>query len=242
MGEGGVMDYKDTLNLPKTEFPMKAELTKKEPKLLEKWERERIYERMLEQREMAPSFLLHDGPPYANGHIHMGTALNKILKDFIVKSKTMTGFKVLFVPGWDCHGLPIEHEVEKMLGGNKGKLSKVEIRGLCRDYAIKFVNIQREEFKRLGVFGTWDTPYLTMDPQYQAVIIREFGKFVREGYVYRGKKPVYWCPHCKTALAEAEVEYNPHKAPSIYVKFPLIKDERFSSLLSDPRESFIVIW
>jgi isoleucyl-tRNA synthetase len=242
MGEGGAMDYKDTLNLPKTEFPMKAELTKKEPKLLEKWERERIYERMLEQREMAPSFLLHDGPPYANGHIHMGTALNKILKDFIVKSKTMAGFKVLFVPGWDCHGLPIEHEVEKMLGGNKGKLSKVEIRGLCRDYAIKFVNIQREEFKRLGVFGTWDTPYLTMDPQYQAVIIREFGKFVREGYVYRGKKPVYWCPHCKTALAEAEVEYNPHKAPSIFVKFPLIKDERFSSLLSDPRESFIIIW
>jgi len=236
------MDYKDTLNLPKTEFPMRAELAKKEPKLLERWEKERIYERILEHRKKAPDFIIHDGPPYANGHIHMGTALNKILKDFIVKSKIMSGFKVFFVPGWDCHGLPIEHEVEKILGSDKDCLSKAEIRKLCRDYAIKFVNIQREEFKRLGVFGTWDTPYLTMDPHYQAVIIREFGKFVQEGYVYRGKKPVYWCPHCKTALAEAEVEYNPHEAPSIYVKFPLIRDEKLSFLLSDRKKAYIVIW
>lgn len=235
------MNYKDTLNLPRTDFPMKAELVKKEPKLLEEWEGRGLYGRILEARAKGDPFVLHDGPPYANGHIHMGTALNKVLKDFIVRSKTMAGKKVLFVPGWDCHGLPIEHEVEKKFGAEEG-LSKLEIRRRCRDYAQTFVEIQREEFKRLGVMGTWDNPYLTMDPRYQATIIREFGRFVEGGYVYRGKKPVYWCPHCRTALAEAEVEYGPHMAPSIYVKFPLASElgERIPAV--GGKKASVLIW
>lgn len=215
------MDYRETLNLPRTDFPMKAELVRKEPQILKKWDEEGLYLKILQKREGNNPFVLHDGPPYANGHIHLGTALNKILKDIIVKVKNMSGFKAVFLPGWDCHGLPIELEVEKRLGKEKEKLSKAEIRGLCRKYAEQFVNVQREEFKRLGVFGLWESPYLTMDPRYQATIVREFANFVQKGYVYRGKKPVYWCPSCKTALAEAEVEYAPHESPSIYVKFPL---------------------
>ena len=216
------MDYRETLNLPKTAFPMKANLAKREPEILKEWEKNEIYDRICQQSEDRPKYLLHDGPPYANGHIHIGTALNKILKDFIVKSKTMSGFNSHYVPGWDCHGLPVEHEVEKSLGSKKRELSVVEIRQRCREYAAKFVDIQRDEFKRLGVFGDWANPYLTMSFDYQATIVREFGKFLLKGSVYKGKKPVHWCPTCKTALAEAEVKYEDHRSPSVYVKFRMI--------------------
>ncbi len=216
------MDYRQTLNLPKTSFPMKANLAKREPEMLAAWEAIRIYRQIVQTANGRPRYILHDGPPYANGNIHIGTALNKILKDFIVKSKFMTGFDSHYVPGWDCHGLPVEHEVEKALGAEKAGLSIVEIRRRCREYASKFVGIQREEFERLGVFGEWDDPYLTMNFEYQATIVREFGKFLLDGSVYKGKKPVYWCPTCKTALAEAEVKYEDIRSSSIYVKFKMV--------------------
>ncbi|MCX8118096.1 MAG: isoleucine--tRNA ligase [Desulfobacterota bacterium] len=216
------MNYRETLNLPKTDFPMKANLSKREPEILKMWESREIYRKMVDQSRGREKYVLHDGPPYANGNIHIGTALNKILKDIIVKSKFMAGYHSPYVPGWDCHGLPVEHEVEKALGKKKAELSTVEIRRRCREYASKFVNIQREEFKRLGVFGSWEDPYLTMDFRYQATIVREFGKFLLNGSVYKGKKPVHWCPTCKTALAEAEVKYEDHRSPSIYVKFRMI--------------------
>ena len=214
------MDYKATLNLPQTSFPMKANLPQREPETLARWERERLYERIQEAGRGRPLYVLHDGPPYANGRIHIGHALNKILKDIIVKAKTMEGYRAPYVPGWDCHGLPIEHQVLKELGDKKKTLGKVEIRKLCREYAEKFFKIQREEFQRLGVLGDWNNPYLTMTPDYEASILREFGKFVKAGGVYKGKKPVLWCPTDETALAEAEVEYENHTSPSIYVKFP----------------------
>lgn len=221
------MDYRNTLNLPKTDFPMKANLSKREPEILKMWESKKIYERLVRQAREKKKYILHDGPPYANGNIHIGTALNKILKDIIVKSKFMAGFNSHYVPGWDCHGLPVEHEVEKSLGQKRGGLTTVDIRKRCRDYAAKFVDIQREEFKRLGVFGAWENPYLTMNYGYQATIVREFGKFLLSGSVYKGKKPVHWCPTCKTALAEAEVKYEEHRSPSVYVKF------RMTSILPD---------
>src|SRR4030066_44028 len=186
---GKAMDYRDTLNLPKTEFPMKANLPKREPEILKEWEMKEIYHRLCQHAKGRPKYILHDGPPYANGNIHIGTALNKILKDFIVKSKFMTGFDSHYVPGWDCHGLPVEHEVEKSLGVKKGELSIVEIRKRCRGYAAEFVRIQKEEFKRLGVFGEWENPYLTMSFDYQATIVREFGKFLLNGQVYKVKNP-----------------------------------------------------
>jgi isoleucyl-tRNA synthetase len=216
------MDYRQTLNLPRTDFPMKANLAKREPDLLKAWEEKGMYQLICQQAKGRPKYILHDGPPYANGHIHIGTALNKILKDFIVKSKFMAGFDSQYVPGWDCHGLPVEHEVEKSLGSKKKELSVVEIRKRCRDYAARFVGIQKEEFRRLGVFGEWEDPYLTMNFDYQATIVREFGKFLLDGSVYKGKKPIHWCPTCKTALAEAEVKYEDHRSPSIYVKFRMI--------------------
>jgi isoleucyl-tRNA synthetase len=175
-----------------------------------------------------PRYVLHDGPPYANGRIHIGHALNKMLKDIIVKSKTMAGFHSPYIPGWDCHGLPIEHQVMKELGERKKDLDVSAIRKLCRDYAERYVNIQREEFKRLGVLGEWDHPYLTMTPTYEATIIREFAKFVERGGVYKGLKPVLWCTQDQTALAEAEVEYDDHTSPSIYVKFPVVTAPRSS--------------
>jgi isoleucyl-tRNA synthetase len=216
------MDYKATLNLPKTDFPMKANLPQREPELLASWERERLYEQIQEAGKGRPLYVLHDGPPYANGRIHIGHALNKILKDIIVKSKTMAGYQVPYVPGWDCHGLPIEHQVLKELGDKKKTLDTPAIRRLCREYAEKFYAIQREEFQRLGILGDWQHPYLTMNPGYEATIIREFGKFVERGGVYKGLKPVLWCTVDQTALAEAEVEYEDHTSPSIYVKFPLV--------------------
>ncbi|MFH1077171.1 MAG: isoleucine--tRNA ligase [Pseudomonadota bacterium] len=215
------MDYKSTLNLPKTGFPMKADLALKEPEFLKRWEDGELYEQLRKVSKGRSLFVLHDGPPYANGNIHLGTAMNKVLKDFIVRSKQMSGFDAPFVPGWDCHGLPIEHNVDKELGSVKASLSKVDIRRRCRAYADRFVDIQKQEFKRLGVIGCWEQPYLTMNSSYIVSILREFGKIAAAGSILKSKKPVYWCPVCRTALAEAEVEYADHTSHSIYVKFPL---------------------
>ncbi len=200
---------------------MKASLAKREPEMLAFWQQKRVYERLMEKNSSGPHRILHDGPPYANGHIHMGHVLNKVLKDILVKYWNMKGYYAPFVPGWDCHGLPIEHQVDKKLGSKKYTTEVLEKRRLCREYAEKFVDIQREEFKRLGIFGHWQRPYLTMAPQYQATIVEEFLRFYRQGYIYRGKKPVHWCPTCITALAEAEVEYADKTSPSVYVKFRL---------------------
>ena len=236
------MDYKETLNLPKTPFPMKASLPKREPDMLNDWESQNIYHKILEAGRGRQKYILHDGPPYANGHIHLGTALNKILKDMIVKSKFMAGFDSDYVPGWDCHGLPIEHQVDKELGEKKLRMTSVEVRQHCRRYAQMFIDVQREEFKRLGVFGEWEDPYLTMNYGYQATIVRELGQFFANGSVYRGKKPVYWCASCVTALAEAEVEYADSSAPSIYVKFPAVDD--FSTRIPElkGKRVSVIIW
>jgi isoleucyl-tRNA synthetase len=236
------MEYKSTLNLPETDFPMKANLKVKELEQLQEWEESDLYGKIRKEFSGKPKFVFHDGPPYANGHIHMGHALNKILKDFIVRIMTMKGYDASFIPGWDCHGLPIEHQVGKELGKNKKDYDKNGIRKLCREYAAKFVDIQREEFKRLGISARWDKPYLTMDYGYEAAIVKEFGKFVESGQVYKGLKPVHWCVSCRTALAEAEVEYADHKSPSIYVKFPLISDisNLFPDIKGEPVS--IVIW
>jgi isoleucyl-tRNA synthetase len=214
------LELKKTINLPKTDFPMKAGLPQNEPRQLAAWQEARLYERILEARKGRPLFVLHDGPPYPTGTIHLGTGLNKILKDMVVKSKSMAGFRAPYVPGWDCHGLPIETQVEKELGG-KGKVPPAEFRRLCREFASRYVDQHRRDFKRLGIFGRWDDPYLTMSNPYEATIAGTFLDFMEKGYVYRGRKPVYWCIHDSTALAEAEVEYEDHTSPSIWVKFPL---------------------
>jgi len=218
------MDYKKTLNLPQTDFPMKANLAQRESEMLKKWEDMNIYKKIRQMAKGKTPYILHDGPPYANGNIHLGTALNKIIKDIVIKSKNMTGFDGVYVPGWDCHGLPIEHQVDKELGAKKGAMSQVEKRRACRTYAEKYVDIQLEQFKRFGVFGEWENPYLTMAYPYEAVTVEEFGKLYLNGSVYKGKKPVYWCATCRTALAEAEVEYADHHTPSIYVKFNFVSD------------------
>ncbi|MFC1859767.1 isoleucine--tRNA ligase, partial [Thermodesulfobacteriota bacterium] len=236
------MDYKKTLNLPQTAFPMKANLAKKEPEQLKWWEEIGLYEKIRENSAGKELFILHDGPPYANGHIHMGTAMNKILKDIIVKSRQMAGFDAVYVPGWDCHGLPIEHNVDKELGPKKLELSQAQVRQECRAYAEKFIDIQREEFKRLGVMGEWDDPYLTMNYKYEAIIAREFGKFALEGSLVRSKKPIYWCSTCKTALAEAEIEYYDESSPSIFVKFPFIDDLSTDFPVLTGKKVFVVIW
>ena len=217
-------DWKDTLNLPKTGFPMKANLQATEPQMLARWDAMDLYRKLRERRRGAPVFILHDGPPYANGNVHLGTALNKVLKDIVVRSRSMMGFDAPYVPGWDCHGLPIELKLLKELGPKKKDMSVGDLRRACRAYAEKFVDVQREQFKRLGVLGDWSDPYLTMDYRYQAAIVRALGKFVEQGMVYKGKKPVHWCIHCRTALAEAEVEYEQHTSPSIYVEFPLSQE------------------
>ncbi|MEQ1759598.1 MAG: isoleucine--tRNA ligase [Vicinamibacterales bacterium] len=214
-------EWKDTVNLPRTEFPMRGNLPTTEPEMLARWEAMDLYGQIRARRAGAPKFVLHDGPPYANGHIHLGHALNKILKDLVVKSKTMAGFDAPYQPGYDCHGLPIEHKVDKELGPKKRTMTVADIRRACRAYAEGFVGIMTEEFKRLGVLGEWDTPYLTMGFRYQADIARCLGPFAEKGLLYKGKKPVHWCIHCRTALAEAEVEYDNHSSPSIYVEFPL---------------------
>jgi len=239
---GGAVDYKATLNLPKTTFPMKANLTEREPEILRVWEERKIYQRLRELRADRGMWILHDGPPYANGHIHMGHALNKLLKDFVVKSRSMMGHNAVFVPGWDCHGLPIEHQVDKELGEGKKGVGVVEKRRLCRQYAARFIDVQREEFRRLGVLGDWDHPYTTMDYRYEAVILRELAKFVGAGSVYRGLKPVHWCMHCNTALAQAEVEYEEQRTPSIWVKFPLTSVPSEIAANLEGRPAFAVIW
>ena len=231
----------DTLNLPQTEFPMKAKLSQREPLFLEKWREMDLYHTLLKEREEAPLFILHDGPPYANGRIHLGTAMNKILKDFIVKYKTMQGFKAPYVPGWDCHGLPIEKKVDAELGDKKKTLKKSEIRRECRRYAEKFIDLQREEFVRLGVLGEWQKPYLTLDHEYEANILKCFLSFVENGNIFKKKKPIHWCPNCQTALAEAEIEYNDHVSPSVYVAFPFRDlDKRFPEFKGE--DASVLIW
>ncbi|MCD6449793.1 MAG: isoleucine--tRNA ligase, partial [Thermotogaceae bacterium] len=226
------MDYKDTLNLPKTDFSMRANLVKKEPQFLDYWKKIDLYNYTLEEREGKPLFVLHDGPPYANGHIHLGTAMNKILKDVVMKYKTMRGYKTPYIPGWDTHGLPIEHKVTTELGEKAKEMSASDIRKECEKFAKKFIEIQKKEFIRLGVRGDWESPYYTFDPMYEAKILEIFKTLIEKGQVYRAKKPIYWCHHCKTALAEAEIEYHDHESPSIYVKFPF----------EDEPEKFVIIW
>ncbi|HTR50149.1 MAG TPA: isoleucine--tRNA ligase [Kofleriaceae bacterium] len=213
--------YKDTVNLPETAFAMRGDLAKREPEILAHWHATRLYERIQAERAGAPLWVLHDGPPYSNGHIHYGHILNKLLKDIIVKSRTMAGFRTPYIPGWDTHGLPIEKAVIDKNLRDKRDVSPAELREQCRAYALEYVDIQRREFQRLGVFGDWEHPYLTLDPVYEATIARALATFARGGYLYRGKKPVVWCPQDKTALAEAEIEYKDHESPSVYVRFPL---------------------
>ncbi|MDW7772049.1 MAG: isoleucine--tRNA ligase [Desulfobulbaceae bacterium] len=236
------MDYRDSLNLPQTKFKMKANLTQKEPEYLRHWEKADLYGKLQEAAAGRPLFVLHDGPPYANGHIHLGTAFNKVLKDIILKSRRLAGFNAPYVPGWDCHGLPIEHNVDKELGAKKEQIPTLAKRQACRKYAEKWVKAQKAEFMRLGVLGDWNDPYLTMNYGFESVIAREFNKFLLSGSVVRSKKPVYWCATCGTALAEAEVEYHDHTSPSIYVKFP-VKDD-ISDIVSLPanKKTFVLIW
>jgi isoleucyl-tRNA synthetase len=236
------MDYRSTLNLPDTKFKMKASLAQREPEFLQKWEEEGLYAKVQAATAGRPSYILHDGPPYANGHIHIGHALNKILKDIILRSKRMAGYHCPYVPGWDCHGLPIEHNVDKELGGKKREIDKLTFRAACRNYAAKWVKAQSDEFRRLGVLGDWDHPYLTNDFGYEAATAREFNKFLTSGSVVRSKKPVHWCSSCGTALAEAEVDYADHTSFSVYVKFPLVGDlAGIADVAGNPKVS-VVIW
>jgi isoleucyl-tRNA synthetase len=239
-------DWKDTLNLPRTEFPMKANLPTSEPQMLARWKEMDLYGMLRSARAGAPKFVLHDGPPYTSGSIHIGTALNKILKELVVKSKSMSGYDAPYVVGFDCHGLPIELKVDKELGSKKRDMSVAEFCRACRAYAERFIGTMTEQFQRLGVLGTWDQPYLTMDYRYQAAIARTFGRFVERGLVYKGKKPVHWCIHCRTALAEAEVEYADHVSPSIYVEFPLASDSQAELVSRVPalagHNVSVVIW
>ncbi|HEV2416186.1 MAG TPA: isoleucine--tRNA ligase [Terriglobia bacterium] len=236
------MDLKSTLNLPKTAFPMKANLPQTEPARLAQWQAMDLYGKIRAARQHSPLFTLHDGPPYANGRIHLGTALNKLLKDFIVKSKTQAGFNAPYLPGWDCHGLPIEINVDKELGPRKAKMAASEVRRECRKYAAKFVELQRQDFKRLGILGEWENAYLTMEYSYEARIAEAFLKFLGEGYIYRGRRPVYWCIYDKTALAEAEVEYENHRSPSIYVRYALATDPAKLDATLAGRKVWVIIW
>ena len=236
-------DYKATLHLPQTDFPMKANLRQREPEILKQWEDGDAYNAMLAASDAKGLYVLHDGPPYANGHIHLGTAMNKILKDIIVKARNMQGYKAQYVPGWDCHGLPIEHKVEQELGGRGHGMSTLDVRARCRDYAKMYIDIQRDEFKRLGVLGVWDDPYLSMNPAYESATAAVLAQFVEAGGVVRSKKPIYWCCSCETALAEAEVEYADHSSPSVYVRFAL-SDPGLLGIFpqADPARTYIVIW
>jgi isoleucyl-tRNA synthetase len=235
------LELKATINLPKTAFLMKADLPKNEPKMLARWEEMRIYDRIREARKGSPTYILHDGPPYTSGPIHMGTALNKCLKDFIVKSKTMAGFDAPYVPGWDCHGLPIEIKVDKELGGKKLEMRATDVRAECRKYAQKFLDLQRTQFKRIGVFGRFDRPYATMNPQYESVVLSTFFSFYENGFVYKGLRAVYWCMHDKTALAEAEIEYENHTSPTVFVKYGLLDDPaKIDAALAGKKVSTII--
>src|SRR5215213_3478007 len=227
------MEQKFELNLPRTDFPMKADLVAREPQRLEKWSTAKLYEKIQERRAGAPKFILHDGPPFANGDVHIGTALNKILKDIIIRFHTLEGKNAPYVPGWDCHGLPIEFKVSQEMRKDGNTASDAAtIRKACEAYAHKYIDLQRTQFRRLGVLGDWENPYLTLKKEYEAEELRMFADIVDQGFVYRGKKPVYWSIPCRTALAEAEVEYKDHVSQSIYVKFPV---------LGHPN-TYIVIW
>src|SRR5688572_26819930 len=244
MVAGSVSKYKETVNLPETDFPMRGDLAKREPEILAEWDQQKLYESIQAARAGAPLWVLHDGPPYSNGHIHYGHILNKILKDIVVKSRTMAGFRTPFVPGWDTHGLPIELAIERELGPKRSAMSPAEFRTACKAFATKWVGVQRDEFKRLGVFGDWANPYLTLDHTYEGTIARALAKFTADGYLYRGKKPVQWCPRDRTALAEAEIEYHDHTSPSVYVRMPLVEADWKGKL--DPRlegaRLSLVIW
>ncbi len=229
-------DYKSTLNLPRTDFPMKGDLPRREPLLLRKWLDMDIYKLLRDKLQGKQKYILHDGPPYANGNIHIGHALNKTLKDIIVKYKTMRGYDSAYVPGWDCHGLPVEHQLFKELGINKYQIDRLEFRKKAALYARKYVTLQKEQFIRLGVFGDWGHPYLTLDPDYEEAIVGSFNELLKNGYIYRGLKPVNWCFKCETALAEAEVEYEDHASPSLYVKFRMSENKDF------PGENYLAIW
>src|SRR3954470_21051967 len=236
------LDLKKTVNLPKTGFGQKANLAQNEPARLKKWAEMDLYNLIRRARSEAEKFILHDGPPYANADIHIGTALNKILKDFIVKSRTMMGFDAPYVPGYDCHGLPIELYVDRKLGAKKANMPAVSIRRACREHAAQALKRQTRDFQRLGILGEWENPYLTMSNHYEAETARLFGRFVERGYVYKGARPVYWCIHDQTALAEAEVEYHQHRSPSVYVKFPLTSDPSLIDPALSGRKVFFLIW
>ena len=233
--------YSETLNLPRTDFPMKANLSQREPTIQSKWEELKIYDLLRKTSEGRPKYILHDGPPYANGNIHLGHALNKILKDIIVKYKGLKGYDAPYVPGWDCHGLPIEYQLLKKLKLNKDQIDQVKFRKQAADFANHFIGVQREEFKRLGIFGDWDNPYITMDSAYEAKIIEAFKELAKRGYIYKGLKPVHWCASCETALAEAEVEYQDHVSPSVFVKF-ILKDSDFLETLNIKQDIYVLIW
>ena len=236
-------DYNNTLNLPKTDFPMKASLPQREPELLKKWQGDKLYESMQKMNEGKPLYVLHDGPPYANGDIHLGTALNKVLKDIIVRSKNMSGFKAPYIPGFDTHGLPIERRAIDKVGLSGRNLDPVEFRKHCRDFALSYVGIQTEQFKRLGVIGDWENPYLTLNASFEAKQIEIFGEMALKGYIYKGLKPVYWCPHDETALAEAEIEYSDDNCDSIYVKFQVKNDnDKLYKLGAEKGKTYFVIW
>jgi isoleucyl-tRNA synthetase len=235
-----VADYKDTLNLPRTKFPMKANLREREPRVLAWWEEIEAYRKLQELRAEAPLFILHDGPPYSNEHIHMGTALNKIVKDFVVRSRSMMGYRSPFLPGWDNHGMPIEMHVTKQSRGAGENSDIISLRRRCREYAARFVEVQKEEFKRLGVWGEWDSPYLTMSREYESTIVRTFGELVKGGYIYRGLRPIHWCTHCRTALAEAEIEYREKASHSITLRFPLMEDPM--QIFPRGMPAYVLIW
>ena len=235
-------DYAKTLNLPKTDFSMRANLPTREPVTQEKWEKENIYGEMLKKNEGHDSFVLHDGPPFSNGNIHMGTAMNKVLKDFINKSKSMSGYYTPYIPGWDNHGMPIESAIIKQNKLDRKKMSISEFRSACHLFAQKFVGIQMTSFKRLGVLGDWDHPYLTMNPSFEAEEVKVFGEMYKKGYIYKGLKPVYWCPSDETALAEAEIEYAEDTCKSIYVKFKVHDDKGLLAGLCDLDKTYFIIW
>ena len=236
-------DYNTSLNLPKTEFPMRGNLPKREPEMLKKWDEENLYNDIIKRNEGKPNYTLHDGPPYANGDIHLGTALNKVLKDIIVKYKNMSGYRSHYVPGWDTHGLPIELKAMKSIGVENGAIPPVELRQHCKEFALSFVENQKEQFKRLGVLGDFENPYLTLKPEFEAREVEVFGEFAKKGYVYKGLKPVYWCPECQTALAEAEIEYSDDPCQSIYVKFKVSDDKGlFTEKGIDINKTYFIIW
>src|SRR6266436_5509379 len=240
--EAPALDLKKTINLPKTKFGQKANLPQTEPARLKKWAEMDLYQQIRRARAGADKFILHDGPPYANADIHLGTALNKIIKDFIVKSRTMMGFDAPYVPGYDCHGLPIELHVERKLGAKKATMPPISIRRVCREFAADALKRQTRDFQRLGILGEWDNPYITMSDHYEAETARLFARFVERGFVYKGARPVYWCIHDQTALAEAEVEYHQHTSPSVYVRYKLTSDPaRINPILSG-RDVYTIIW